>query len=85
MTLACSDINTVQRVVLVRSGAVTHGFDMNQRYVQLQFTMIDGSYPDVSLDAQGPPDGYAAPPGYYLLFVIDGNGVPSEGRWVRVG
>jgi len=26
-----------------------------------------------------------APAGYYLLFVVDANGVPSAGRWVRIG
>jgi hypothetical protein len=32
-----------------------------------------------------PPDGNHAPPGYYLLFVVDGRGVPSEAKIVRIG
>ena len=32
-----------------------------------------------------PQDGNTAPPGPYLLFVIDTNGVPSEGAFISVG
>jgi hypothetical protein len=84
VTLSCTASNSVMRVVLISAASVTHGFDMNQRYVQLGFVQ-SGTYPDVSLSVTGPRDGYAAPPGLYMLFVIDFNGHPSEGRWVRIG
>lgn len=75
---------SVARVVLIRSGSSTHSFDMNQRYVELRLQSVTGTYPNLSLLVHGPATGYVAPPGYYLLFVIDSNGLPSEGRWVRV-
>ena len=31
-----------------------------------------------------PPDGNHAPPGYYMLFVVDSNGVPSMGEFVQI-
>ena len=85
VTLFCNSANTVSRVVLIRSSSSTHSFDMSQRYVELDFTVAPGStYPNLSLNVVGPATGFVAPPGYYLLFVIDANGLPSEGRWVRV-
>jgi hypothetical protein len=32
-----------------------------------------------------PPTSAVAPPGYYMLFLLDGHGVPSVARWVRLG
>jgi hypothetical protein len=57
---------------------------MNQRYVELDFTVASGTYPNLTLQVQAPPNGYAAPPGFYLLFVVDKYGVPSEGRWIKL-
>jgi hypothetical protein len=85
VTLSCDSGNTVSRVVLIRSGSTTHSFDMNQRYVEMPFLVkATSSYPNFELEVTGPASGFVAPPGYYLLFVIDANGLPSEGRWVRV-
>ena len=32
-----------------------------------------------------PPDGNHAPPGWYMLFILNSSGVPSVASWVRVG
>ena len=32
-----------------------------------------------------PPNGNIAPPGYYMLFVVDTTGVPSVAAFVKVG
>ena len=37
------------------------------------------------VDVLAPPDGGVAPPGYYMLFVLNAAGVPSEAAWVRIG
>jgi hypothetical protein len=37
-----------------------------------------------TLQVSAPVDGAAAPPGYYMMFVVDEEGVPSEASWVRV-
>lgn len=76
-TLRSSDVD---RVALVRPAAVTHGFDHNQRYVPLAFERSGAAVRVVA-----PADGNVAPPGDYLLFIIDRRGVPSEGHWIRLG
>ena len=72
-----------QKPCLIRAGAQTHGFDQNQRFVPLAVdtTMATGS----QLLVTAPPDSFAAPPGDYLLFILNSNGVPAVARWVRVG
>jgi Domain of unknown function (DUF1929) len=72
---------TPGRAVLVAPGATTHGADMNQRIVDLQTL---GAGP-TGLDVRAPAGGDVAPPGYYMLFVLDDSGTPSVARWVQVG
>jgi hypothetical protein len=52
---------------------------MNQRFVPLSFTVGAGS-----LRVAAPSNGNEAPPGYYLLFVVDGDGVPSDARLIKL-
>jgi hypothetical protein len=37
------------------------------------------------VNVTAPPDGNSAPPGYYLLFILNRNGVPSEGQFIKIG
>jgi hypothetical protein len=67
-------------VVLVRPGASTHAFDMEQRLVGLSFS---ASAPE-TLIATAPPDGFIAPPGHYMLFILDQAGVPSVAKFVHL-
>jgi hypothetical protein len=73
--------NGVSGVCLIRPGAVTHAFNQDQRYVPLTFTQ-DGS----TVTVDGPLDARTAPPGDYMLFVLDNTSrkVPSVASWVRV-
>jgi hypothetical protein len=73
------DAATISRVVLVRNGAVTHAFGMDQREVELAFTVQSGS-----LTITAPPNGNIAPPGYYMLFLLNSSGVPSVATFVQV-
>jgi hypothetical protein len=68
------------RAVLMAPGAVTHGNDMNQRHVELQVVGSDAG----GIDLVAPPSTAVAPPGWYMLFVLDANGTPSVARWVQV-
>ena len=63
---------SVSKVALVRLGAVTHSDNMEQRYIPLSFTA--GA---TSLTATAPSNANIAPPGPYMLFILDTNGVPS--------
>ncbi|MET9643087.1 galactose oxidase early set domain-containing protein [Streptomyces syringium] len=70
----------VVKASLIRPAAVTHSSDPNQRYVDLPMT-VDGTTIDLSLTSN--PN--LAPPGWYMLSVVDAAGVPSVSSWVRVG
>jgi len=69
----------IQKVVLIRPGAPTHAFDMEQRLVGLSFTIGNGT-----LTVTSPPNANVAPPGYYMLFVLNKAGVPSVAQFVQV-
>ena len=70
----------IAEVVLMRAGAVTHGFNHNQRYVGCAITGTAGA----QVHATAPPDGNVAPPGHYLLFLLDHDRIPSPGVWIRL-
>jgi hypothetical protein len=74
------DATSIQKVVLVRCSTVTHNFNPDQRHVTLEFRHDKGDI----LVAQVPSDPAVAIVGYYLLFVIDGTGRPSTGRFIRI-
>lgn len=71
----------IQEAVLMRPGAATHAFDMEQRLIELE--IAPGQ--DGKLQLVGPPNANIAPPGYYMLFLIDSAGVPSVATFVRLG
>jgi hypothetical protein len=71
----------VARAVLVAPAAVTHSVDMNQRVVPLRITE---TIPGEGVNVVAPPSTAVAPPGYYLLFLVDESGTPSTARWVQV-
>jgi hypothetical protein len=79
MTIATGNPATISKVALVRLGAVTHSDNMEQRYIPLSFTA--GA---TNLTAVAPANANIAPPGYYMLFILDANGVPSVARMVSV-
>src|SRR5216683_5092098 len=78
-TVQTPDAASINRVVLVRNGTVTHAFGMDQREVELSFTAQSGS-----LTVTGPPNGNIAPPGYYMLFLLNSSGVPSVATFVQM-
>jgi hypothetical protein len=71
--------SSIRRLALVRLGAVTHSVNMEQRYVPLPYTAVSSA-----LTATAPATKNIAPPGYYMLFAVDSNGVPSIAKFVRV-
>jgi hypothetical protein len=70
---------SIAKVVLIRNGSSTHGFDMEQRHLSLSFTAGTGA-----LTVTSPPDGRIAPPGYYMLFLVDTAGVPSVATFIQI-
>lgn len=78
-TVATPAAGQVTHVRWIRLGSVTHAFDANTMAVSLDFTPGDGN---ISVTAPSNPN--VAPPGHYLLFILNRNGVPSTGRIMRV-
>ncbi|MGH9035166.1 MAG: galactose oxidase-like domain-containing protein, partial [Acidimicrobiia bacterium] len=76
--------DAIAGVVLLRIGSPQHAVDSDQRSLRLEFRRTGST----TLEAIAPPDGVAAPPGYYYLVLIKQNlrgAVPSVARIVHVG
>jgi hypothetical protein len=78
-TITTPDAASITSVVLIRLGSVTHGFNQSQRYVPLSFTQGNGV-----LNVQAPTSANETLPGHYMLFIVNGNGVPSVAPIVRI-
>lgn len=75
----------VADVVLVKLGAVTHGFNQDQRRVRLNIN--SRSQDGLTINVSAPADGNVAPPGHYMLFLLKQNGqhlTPSVAKIIRV-
>ncbi len=77
--LTVSPETEVSRVVLVKTGAVTHSFDMDQRFVELSFERTGGQ-----INARLPVHAADTTPGFYHLFVLNPAGVPSLSHVLRI-
>lgn len=78
-TVQTPDALNIGQVVLVRNGTVTHAFGMDQREVELSFTAGSGA-----LTVSAPPNGNIAPPGYYMMFLLNSAGVPSLASFLQI-
>jgi hypothetical protein len=82
---AAFDVHTpdsarIASVALLRPIATTHHTDAGQRYIKLPITGRTSNRVSTALPAMHT----IAPPGYYLLFIVDSNGVPSVGQFVHI-
>src|SRR5581483_3452796 len=84
-SVSYSSSSMISSAVLIRLGSSTHAFDMEQRLIGLC-----GPSPQPSCSGLGtlslttPPNGNIAPPGYYMLFILDSAGVPSVASFVQL-
>jgi hypothetical protein len=72
---------SVTKGTLIRLSSVTHAFNQSQLIYPLTFTPSGSG----AVAATAPPDGNHAPPGPYMLFVLNSKGVPSKAWMVSVG
>jgi len=70
---------SIAKVTFIRTGSVTHAFDQAGRLVPLAFSPVSGG-----LTVTLPASRTTAPPGPYMLFLVNANGVPSVGRIMRL-
>ena len=80
------DAAAISKVTMLRLSSVTHAFNMSQYISTLSFSPAPGGLNVVA------PSGAAvaspatvAPPGPYMLFILNGSGVPSVAKIVQVG
>ncbi len=72
--------SVIDRVTVVAFGAVTHAFNMGQRFLDLSFSRTGPN----ALSVVAPSNPNLATPGYYQLYVLDGRGVPSPAKVMRI-
>jgi hypothetical protein len=70
----------IKSVALIRCSSATHAFNPDQRYVGL---VIQNKVLD-TVNVISPPNPNVAPPGYYMLFIIDSGELPSEALIVQL-
>jgi hypothetical protein len=74
------DASSITHVNWLSLPAVTHAFNENQRMNRLSFTIASGS-----LNVTAPSSANLCPPGFYMLFALDSQGVPSVAKMVQIG
>jgi len=73
------DAANIANVNWIRLSSVTHAFNESQRINRLTFSKTSNS-----LSVTAPANANLCPPGHYMLFILDGNGVPSVAKIVQV-
>lgn len=78
VTITTAAAPTLRWMHLIRPGVTTHGFDNTQRLVDLPITGTTTN----SITLATPTTSTLAPPGWYMLFAVDDNQVPSVATWI---
>jgi Domain of unknown function (DUF1929)/Carboxypeptidase regulatory-like domain len=73
------DAASINKVTLLRQASVTHTNSMSQGFQTLSFTKTS-----TGLNVTMPANANLATPGYYMLFILNGSGVPSVGSIVQI-
>src|SRR5262245_8860260 len=73
------DAANITQVTLVKLTSTTHAFNQSQRFNRLTFSIGSGQ-----LTATVPSSTSLAPPGDYMLFILNGTGIPSVAKILRV-
>jgi galactose oxidase len=78
-TIVTDQAASISKVTWIRLPSVTHSFNQNQRINVLNFTANASG-----LAVKAPTDPNLCPPGHYMLFLLDGRGVPSVASIIRI-
>jgi hypothetical protein len=74
-----ADTSQISSAVLVAPGATTHANDMHQRFIKLPIAANNST-----ISATLPASSTLVPPGYYMLFILNNNGVPSVAKFIKI-
>lgn len=80
LTAQMASSQTITRAAVIGLSSNTHSFNSGQRYIPAAVTQ-SGTTARVTL----PSSPNIAPPGYYMVFLIDQSGVPSQGQIISIG
>ena len=80
IVISTPDAASITAVSLVRLMATTHHYDANQRFIWLQ---IENSTTN-SITVSAPINANIAPPGYYMIHILNGNGIPSLAKIIKI-
>src|SRR5215510_8576431 len=83
-SVSYTSTSPISSAVLIRPGSSTHASDMEQRLIGLCGGTSPCSASNNTLSLTTPPEGSIAPPGYYMLFLLDSAGVPSKARFIQL-
>jgi hypothetical protein len=81
LTVETPDAGSIGKITLIRLSSVTHAFNQSQLINRLTFTATGLT----TLSVMGPKNANVAPPGPYMLFLVNASGVPSKAKMVTVG
>ena len=77
--VATPDGAAIGAVALMRPGAATHSFNEDQRFINLSFQQTTGG-----ITIKAPVNGNLAPPGYYMIYLVNQDGVPSVAAFIQL-
>ncbi len=80
ITIPTPNAADITKVSLVRVSSTTHHYNTDQRLIWLQ---IEGTTSS-SVRVKAPINNKLAPPGYYLVHILNSAGVPSVGKFIKV-
>ncbi|HEX3233967.1 MAG TPA: galactose oxidase-like domain-containing protein, partial [Gemmatimonadales bacterium] len=80
ITVTTADPTGIAKATWIRLSSVTHSFNQNQRMNVLRITARGTG----TITLQAPANANLAPPGHYMLFLVNSSGVPSLGKIVRI-
>jgi hypothetical protein len=83
--VATPDAERVARATWIGLSSTTHAINASQRALRLAVEPALGPDSPAGVRLTAPARPALAPPGHYLLFLLDRDGVPSVGRIVRIG
>jgi hypothetical protein len=80
ITIPTPNAADITKVSLVKVSATTHHYNTDQRLIWLQIQGTTSS----SVTVKAPINNKLAPPGYYLIHVLNSAGVPSVGKFIKI-
>ena len=78
--ISTPDADVINSVSLVRLMATTHHYDANQRLIWLQITSRSTN----SITVSAPINADIAPPGMYMIFILNASGIPSVSKIIKI-